>query len=167
MGRGIVSGRVALLPRSTEIRPHRPNDLLPPSTRQVQGEPVDRRQTLGKNRGPKPPRAVTHLEWARVGAEPRTWSGARRDATRREAQLPGGLNTAKGVNPTLRKKIPCAARLRHAPGGPTAGWSRRCLGAKRDTWGNKIPRYRVNWATSKDCRDAVIPRLLHQIPSEL
>ena len=75
MGRGIVSGRVALLLRSTEIQPHRPNDLLPPSTRQVQGEPVDRRQTLGKNRGPKPPRAVTHLEWARVGAEPRTWSG--------------------------------------------------------------------------------------------
>ena len=31
MGRGIVSGRVALLLRSTEIRPHRPNDLLPPS----------------------------------------------------------------------------------------------------------------------------------------
>lgn len=30
MGRGIVSGRVALLLRSTEIRPHRPNDLLPP-----------------------------------------------------------------------------------------------------------------------------------------
>ncbi len=29
MGRGIVSGRVALLLRSTEIRPHRPNDLLP------------------------------------------------------------------------------------------------------------------------------------------
>src|SRR5579875_742596 len=31
MGRGIVSGRVALLLRSTEIRPHRPKDLLPPS----------------------------------------------------------------------------------------------------------------------------------------
>ena len=30
MGRGIVSGRVALLLRSTEIPPHRPNDLLPP-----------------------------------------------------------------------------------------------------------------------------------------
>ena len=29
MGRGIVSGRVALLLRSTEIPPHRPNDLLP------------------------------------------------------------------------------------------------------------------------------------------
>lgn len=29
MGRGIVSGRVALLLRSTEIRPHRPKDLLP------------------------------------------------------------------------------------------------------------------------------------------
>jgi hypothetical protein len=29
MGRGIVSGRVALLLRSTEIRPHRPNDLSP------------------------------------------------------------------------------------------------------------------------------------------
>lgn len=75
MGRGIVSGRVALLLRSTEIRPHRPNDLLPPSTRQVQGEPVDRRQTLGKNRGPKPPRAVTHPEWPRVGTASRTRSG--------------------------------------------------------------------------------------------
>ncbi len=31
MGRGIVSGRVALLLRSTEIRPHRPNDLCYPS----------------------------------------------------------------------------------------------------------------------------------------
>ena len=30
MGRGIVSGRVALLLRSTEIRPHRPNDLSRP-----------------------------------------------------------------------------------------------------------------------------------------
>ena len=29
MGRGIVSGRVALLLRSTEIPPHRTNDLLP------------------------------------------------------------------------------------------------------------------------------------------
>lgn len=33
MGRGIVSGRVALLLRSTEIPPHRPNDLLPPHSR--------------------------------------------------------------------------------------------------------------------------------------
>lgn len=37
MGRGIVSGRVALLLRSTEIRPHRPNDLLPPSNSQTPG----------------------------------------------------------------------------------------------------------------------------------
>ena len=37
MGRGIVSGRVALLLRSTEIRPHRPNDLLPPSNSQTLG----------------------------------------------------------------------------------------------------------------------------------
>jgi len=29
MGRGILSGRVPLLLRSTEIWPHRPNDLLP------------------------------------------------------------------------------------------------------------------------------------------
>ena len=35
MGRGIVSGRVALLLRSTEIRPHRPNDLLPLSPLQL------------------------------------------------------------------------------------------------------------------------------------
>ena len=34
MGRGIVSGRVALLLRSTEIRPHRPNDLLPLTRRE-------------------------------------------------------------------------------------------------------------------------------------
>ena len=37
MGRGIVSGRVALLLRSTEIPPHRPNDLLPPKHEKVQG----------------------------------------------------------------------------------------------------------------------------------
>lgn len=37
MGRGIVSGRVALLLRSTEIRPHRPNDLLPPSNSHTPG----------------------------------------------------------------------------------------------------------------------------------
>ena len=37
MGRGIVSGRVALLLRSTEIRPHRPNDLLPPPNSQTLG----------------------------------------------------------------------------------------------------------------------------------
>lgn len=37
MGRGIVSGRVALLLRSTEIRPHRPNDLLPLPTPTFQG----------------------------------------------------------------------------------------------------------------------------------
>src|SRR6476646_6197852 len=39
MGRGIVSGRVALLLRSTEIRPHRPNDLLPPSDSPTPGCP--------------------------------------------------------------------------------------------------------------------------------
>lgn len=37
MGRGIVSGRVALLLRSTEIRPHRPNDLLPLQRSTFQG----------------------------------------------------------------------------------------------------------------------------------
>jgi hypothetical protein len=37
MGRGIVSGRVALLLRSTEIRPHRPNDLLLPKNAQIPG----------------------------------------------------------------------------------------------------------------------------------
>src|SRR3954452_4934473 len=37
MGRGIVSGRVALLLRSTEIRSHRPNDLLPPSNSHTPG----------------------------------------------------------------------------------------------------------------------------------
>ena len=37
MGRGIVSGRVALLLRSTEIWPHRPNDLLPPFDSQTLG----------------------------------------------------------------------------------------------------------------------------------
>ena len=39
MGRGIVSGRVALLLRSTEIRPHRPKDLLPPSPPPNPGSP--------------------------------------------------------------------------------------------------------------------------------
>ena len=39
MGRGIVSGRVALLLRSTEIRPHRPKDLLPPSRSPNPGSP--------------------------------------------------------------------------------------------------------------------------------
>ena len=39
MGRGIVSGRVALLLRSTEIRPHRPNDLLPPQGPHAPGCP--------------------------------------------------------------------------------------------------------------------------------
>ena len=37
-GRGIVSGRVALLLRSTEIRPHRPNDLSRPPGGGVQGQ---------------------------------------------------------------------------------------------------------------------------------
>jgi hypothetical protein len=37
MGRGIVSGRVALLLRSTEIPPHRPNDLLPPPPNRLSG----------------------------------------------------------------------------------------------------------------------------------
>src|ERR1700684_1854947 len=40
MGRGIVSGRVALLLRSTEIRPHRPNDLLPPFLPHTPGCPL-------------------------------------------------------------------------------------------------------------------------------
>jgi hypothetical protein len=40
MGRGIVSGRVALLLRSTEIRPHRPKDLLPPSPPENPGSPT-------------------------------------------------------------------------------------------------------------------------------
>ena len=39
MGRGIVSGRVALLLRSTEIPPHRPNDLLPPFPPPTPGSP--------------------------------------------------------------------------------------------------------------------------------
>ena len=54
MGRGIVSGRVALLLRSTEIRPHRPNDLLPPSGAHDPGceeRHKEKRPTLGKNHG--------------------------------------------------------------------------------------------------------------------
>jgi hypothetical protein len=58
MGRGIVSGRVALLLRSTEIRPHRPNDLLPfflpHKSRVNQGTSLPSfLPTLGKNFGKK------------------------------------------------------------------------------------------------------------------
>src|SRR5579871_3443484 len=55
MGRGIVSGRVALLLRSTEIRPHRPKDLLPPRTAPNLGSPILASPlfppTLGQNAG--------------------------------------------------------------------------------------------------------------------
>lgn len=54
MGRGIVSGRVALLLRSTEIRPHRPNDLLPLKRDESRVSPKTREEsapTLGKNHG--------------------------------------------------------------------------------------------------------------------
>ena len=41
MGRGIVSGRVALLLRSAEIPPHRPDDLLPlPPAPPLPGTPL-------------------------------------------------------------------------------------------------------------------------------
>jgi hypothetical protein len=79
MGRGIVSGRVALLLRSTEIPPHRPNDLLPlPNTLRIPSSPrrdpgvgprILQTQTWEKLRQGKGPvdRATSTQEWARQG----------------------------------------------------------------------------------------------------
>lgn len=63
MGRGIVSGRVALLLRSTEIPPHRPNDLLPLPGSQLPGDftpislatPLRDLATKTNNKKPPPP----------------------------------------------------------------------------------------------------------------
>jgi hypothetical protein len=59
MGRGIVSGRVALLLRSTEIRPHRPNDLLPPSNSQTPGSTL--RYTCSSHTWCFPPKRIYPL----------------------------------------------------------------------------------------------------------
>ena len=122
MGRGIVSGRVALLLRSTEIRPHRPNDLLPPFPRAEsrvirnnQGEPP---QHLEKNRGAqavathrKPARIgsrhVTHRKPARIGSRSTAGVGAQRSrdtVTHREVQLPGATALPEEEEQHLEKK---------------------------------------------------------------
>ena len=109
MGRGIVSGRVALLLRSTEIRPHRPNDLLPPFPRAEsrvirnnQGEPP---QHLEKNRGAQA--VVTHRKPARIGSRSTAGVGAQRSrdtVTHREVQLPGATALPEEEEQHLEKK---------------------------------------------------------------
>ena len=98
MGRGIVSGRVALLLRSTEIRPHRPNDLSQNFARPSGGDPGSGGRegehlaktrpggTWGKGGGggtPRPapcvsalPRTRTPLATHTHGAKPRAPRGA-------------------------------------------------------------------------------------------
>jgi hypothetical protein len=78
MGRGIVSGRVALLLRSTEIPPHRPNDLLPlPNTQKDSKFP-----TPGPGSGPSHP------------PDPNLGKIAPRQGTGRQSDLDPGVGAA-------------------------------------------------------------------------
>ena len=128
MGRGIVSGRVALLLRSTEIRPHRPNDLSQNFPRPSGGDPGS-----GGREG-------EHLAKTRPGG---TWGkgGGRRNPAARTLCIRPAADPHPLSHPYARGEAPCAQ-------------------------GRVQTQYKYDLHFIP-VRDAVIPRLLHQIPSEL
>ena len=112
MGRGIVSGRVALLLRSTEIRPHRPNDLLPPKRAASPGWDAPRgAPNTWAERNPQRDRPT--------GRYPGV--GARRDSQGARHQIFLSSGESPGVGVTLDLEIfepGLAARARESPREP-------------------------------------------------
>src|SRR5579871_4500229 len=83
MGRGIVSGRVALLLRSTEIRPHRPKDLLPPSPPENPGSPT---LYLPIQKSTKSERSLLSGQTHTPGTLIRDWNNNRDSANNRDLE---------------------------------------------------------------------------------
>ena len=135
MGRGIVSGRVALLLRSTEIRPHRPNDLLPPKRAASPGWDAPRgAPNTWAERNPQRDRPT--------GRYPGV--GARRDSQGARHQIFLSSGESPGVGVTLDLEIfepGLAARARESPREP--GLAARARESPRASGVGKYSRRRL------------------------
>ena len=100
MGRGIVSGRVALLLRSTEIRPHRPNDWLPHSTTPVRGTPSPSREAVLRDSSTWPKKKKSDRKEPGDGGGSRDRQAQQESGTRRHSS---GNERALGRRASDRK----------------------------------------------------------------
>lgn len=157
MGRGIVSGRVALLLRSTEIPPHRPKDFpfypqLLPTPFCVPREYSPRQKFLpcGRQRARGPGSESKEGKTTKERKRENTW----------EFPRPGRI-------PSFPKSFPPLNGCKLGPGAQPPGPApANYRNFRRRIFPPNPLQYKYN-VRSLHCRDAVIPRLLHQIPSEL
>ena len=109
MGRGIVSGRVALLLRSTEIRPHRPKDLLPPSPPPNPGSSKSNTLLCLPRENPPSPRLLSGHSHPGLGRESglgkKSGQGQRESILERESGVAAGVATRRGLAAGLRTPI--------------------------------------------------------------
>src|SRR5665811_662509 len=147
MGRGIVSGRVALLLRSTEIRPHRPNDLLPPSNSQTPGwlpfhtphSTLGQKNEIGivPGRPGTGPRAGT-LSNSTLGQKTRRDWASRRDTLKLHTwpKHASGLGLAPGHSQTphlAKKRVGTGPRAGTLSNSTLGQNTRRDWASRRDT----------------------------------
>ena len=136
MGRGIVSGRVALLLRSTEIRPHRPKDLLPPSPPPNPGSSKSNTLLCLPRENPPSPRLLSGHSHPGLGRR----TGSRRTVgTRKRSRgweenrdLEEKIRTAKRIG-TWKKIGTGTAGVDLGAGVGSRGGSRDATGARGGT----------------------------------